>query len=94
MAERWTNEVFYLQHFAPTKLVPEIHDVVHHRLVVMSFMPGTMPRRDGLEEIVRSSPAKQDDLSRQLGQATGKFVASRRWRAAALLRSGELPDRL
>ena len=74
--ERWKNELFCLSHFAPTGVVPDVHESVMDRLTVMSFVPGTMPRRDGIDEKVLSDPARRAHLSHQLGQATGKLVAT------------------
>ena len=76
MTERWKNELFCLRHFAPTGCVPDVHAIVADQLIVMSFVPGTMPRRDGIDEKVLSNPDRLADLSRQLGQATGKLVAT------------------
>lgn len=76
MPERWKNELFCLKHFAPTGFVPDVHTIVDDQLIVMSFVPGTMPRRDGIDQEVLSSPEKLVDLSHHLGQATGALVAT------------------
>ena len=76
MPERWRNELFCLKHFAPTGFVPDVHETVDYQLIVMSFVPGMMPRKDGIDPEVLSSPEKLADLSHHLGQATGRLVAT------------------
>lgn len=71
--ERWQNELFCTRYFAPTGLVPEIRATYGKRLIAMDYIPGTMPREDGIDDRVLSDPEKRAILSRDLGEATAKI---------------------
>jgi hypothetical protein len=73
MDERWQNELFCTRHFAATGLVPEIRATYGNRLIAMDYIPGTMPRQDGIDDSVLSNLEKRAILSRDLGQATGRI---------------------
>ncbi len=73
--ERWRNELFCLQHFSSTEIVPRVHHSITERLTVMTCVPGYMPRTDGIDDAVLSDPSRREDLGRQIGRVTGKLVS-------------------
>jgi len=74
MDERWQNELFCMEHLAPTGLVPKVRATHGRRLIVMDYVPGTMPRKYGIDDAVLSDPKRRELLSHDLGQATGKIT--------------------
>ncbi len=72
---RWRNELFCLRHFAPTGVVPEVYETLSGCLIAMTCIPGSTPPHGSLDE-VRASADGVRRVSRQLGQAAGKLVAT------------------
>ena len=76
MHQRWTNELFLYRHYADTGFVPAVHDAVEPRLLVMDYVPGRMPRRDGIDPEFAANVELRADLGRHLGVAVASLVST------------------